>query len=224
MPNKKPLITAWSYSRLSGYKQCPRKFKFKNIDKLKEEGNYAMERGLLVHKKAEYFVKGKITGMPKELKSFGAELKELRKRKALTEIDLAVTSSWKPTTYNDWNKVWCRGYADAVDRSEIGQSTVIDYKTGKIYEESHEEQGKLMATLEMIHNEECESVDVEFFYFDQDDLLSWEYERKDLPKLKRYWKAQVKDMFNDTKFLPCEGDHCRWCYQAKSKGGQCDRG
>lgn len=222
-------IAQWSFSRWSVYDTCPFQARCKFIDKLPEpEKNWAADRGTILHKKAEHYVKGDIRGLPKELKIFGSEIKELKKMCATTEEDLAVTRNWSPTTYDDWNNVWCRCNADVtVDQDE--ESTVIDYKTGKIYEDKHKEQGELMALLKMCHAPKIETVDVEFWYFDQDDVLNWEYSREgDFDKLKTKWEKRATKMSRDKKFIATPAKpgqpYCNWCNFGKSKGGPCKHG
>lgn len=213
-------VTSWSYSRLSVFRKCPRQFKYKFIDKLPTDDNYAASRGFKMHKLAEGFVKGEVTGKPKELMPFIDELQGLKEVGADTEVDLTVTQAWHPTTFDDWNNAWCRGSADAVVEIEAS-ATVIDYKTGKIYPDDHEEQGKLYSTLLFIHNEDIEKIDVEFWYFDQDDILSFQYTRDQLDDLIKYWIDTTKPVFRE-KNWPCNtGSHCRWCDFSASKGGPC---
>jgi len=203
-------VTAWSYTRWALYETCPRKFKFKVIDKLQEETSWAAERGNVLHAKAEQMVRGKLKGIPKELKVFGHELKELRKAKALTEVDLSVTRDWSPTTYDDWNNVWCRGNADAI--VNLGEELVIiDYKTGKIYD-SHKDQAHLYATQCMSHFPQCKTVLVEFWYFDQDGHVEpYKFRRAEQKQMQKYWEKAVKPMMSDVEFIPRPGNHCRWC-------------
>jgi hypothetical protein len=222
---KKPTtITAWSYSRWEVWARCPFAAKCKFIDKIPEPPNPFMERGNTLHKKAEHYVLGNIRGLPKELKSFGQELKELKRMMAIPEEDLAVTRAWEPTTFDDWDNVWCRGKADAtLDVDD--ESTVIDYKSGKIYEEKHKDQGELMATLKFCHNSKVQFIDVEFWYFDQEDVLDWHYERKDLPALIKKWEKRVIPMMRDKTFKPTPSDDaCLWCNFHHKKGGPCNEG
>jgi len=219
MPSK---IKAWSYSRYAVYAKCPRQFKLKFIDKLPEpQKNWAADRGTILHAKAESFILGRIKGMPKELKPFSSELKYLRDSMADVEVDLSVTRAWEPTHTKDWDRVWCRAFLD-VKLLEDKELTVVDHKTGKIYD-SHEEQGELYGVTAMCHEPKAEVVDVEMWYYDQGaEVLSWKYYRKDLEKLKKKWEDKVKPIFRDTKFAPCPGAHCRWCNFSKKAGGPCE--
>ena len=106
-------LTAWSYSRLSVYRKCPRQFRYKFIDKLPCPDNYSSSRGSMIHAKAEQFVNGKIKGMPDELKQFNHEFREIKRLQASTELDLSVTKAWQPSFSMDWNNVWCRAFIDS---------------------------------------------------------------------------------------------------------------
>lgn len=214
-------ITAWSYSRLSTYQKCPRQFKYKVVDRLPEPPNPAFEKGNRLDKMAESFVLGKITGMPKELRPFAKEMRELKRQMATPQHDLSVARNWSPSYSTDWNRVWCRSKLDATvvhDRDAV----VIDYKTGRIYEDAHEMQGKLYATCAFAHFPDVQTVDVEFWYFDQDATLPFSYERAEFDGLKKYWEKAVLPMFRDRRYEPNPGDACLWCPFSKSKNGPCE--
>jgi len=125
-------------------------------------------------------------------------------------MDLSVTKTWEPTHTKDWDGVWCRAFLDAVVVQDV-ECSIIDYKTGKIYEKDHEEQGKLYAPCAFAHFPEVEVVDVEMWYLDQEDVLTWQYTRDQFESLKKYWKKLSTPLFREKKYTPTTGDHCRWC-------------
>src|SRR3546814_9340083 len=51
-------IKYWSFSLYNTHKQCPLKAKLNAVDKIKEPGNDAMQRGNDVHKLCEDYIKG----------------------------------------------------------------------------------------------------------------------------------------------------------------------
>ena len=75
-------ITSWSFSRWNVYEECPAKAKYKFIDKLKEPGSAAMDRGTALHKQCEDFLK-KGGRVPKDVALISNHLKDFRKRGAL---------------------------------------------------------------------------------------------------------------------------------------------
>ena len=50
-------IPAWSYSSLSTYEQCPRKYKYIYVDKNREPESEAIRYGNELHKAAELHIK-----------------------------------------------------------------------------------------------------------------------------------------------------------------------
>lgn len=125
-PVKTPQLTSWSYSRYSDWRQCPLKAKLKHIDKIKEPGNAAMERGSKIHEDAERYIKGTAVKLAPELALFKDEFKMLRalyKKKALpmvVEDNWAFTATWTETAWNDWVNCWVRIKLDcAQDRKSV---------------------------------------------------------------------------------------------------------
>ena len=217
-------IKAWSYSSYKLYNTCMFAWKKRWIDKIKDTAyNPAFARGLETHSKAEYLLKGKIKGMPKELQNFALEFKELKRLGAEAESDLSITKDMEPTHAKDWNGVWCRAKVDA--RLIMGdESTVIDFKTGGKYGDN-QEQCSVYALCEYVHNPEIKAVDTELWYLDhkEDNVEIHTYTLKDLKALKKGWKKKVAPMFKLQKKYPPNPCHaCRYCIHASNKGGSCD--
>lgn len=224
-------LKAWSYSRLNDYRNCPLKAKLKHIDKKKEPSSPALENGLRVHKLAEKYVESATLRLPKELKNFKDEFKDIRtaiKKKEIkffTEMKLAFNSKW---IICDWfgDSAFCRMALDLVffKIKDLTTVYVIDYKTGKIREENLE-QLDLYAMGIFFKYPDVEKVICEFWYLDQDCEEAWvsiEYTRKkDLKRLTAHWKKETRAYLNDTKFAPRPNDKCRWCDFSKDKQGLC---
>jgi len=216
-------ITAWSYSRYSYYKECPYKLKLSAIDKVKVDTPYAFIRGRKLHSLCENYLNGKIRGMPLELKPFEIELKTIKRMKATPEADLSVNKDWAPSFGTDWDNVWCRSYLDAVVLSKSKDVlAIIDYKTGRIYTEAHMKQAHLYATCAFGHYPDVQTINVEFWYFDQDETLELEFSRNDWKKMKAKWNKRVHNLLTDTKFMPNPSVlNCKYCFYNPKKGGPC---
>lgn len=219
-----PQITAWSFSRLQDYRSCPRKAKYKHIDKIREPGNEAMERGSRIDKLGEDFITGRLKTCPPEVKSFEAEFKELRKRKAVCQDQWAFDCTWTETGWFDDN-AWCRIKTDVYSANyKTGTLLVVDNKTGKV-RGYHREQVKLYALGGLMKFPTIEVVDARLWYTDQGIEVPDEpeiYTRADVPQLIKYWDKETKAMLADKRFAPKPSNECRWCFFSKGKGGPCE--
>lgn len=227
-------LTSWSYSRYSDWRQCPLKAKLKHIDKLKEPGNAAMERGNQIHKDAEAFIKGTLPKLPPELVLFKDEfamLKKLYKKKSLpmiVEDNWAFKNDWTETQWNDWVGCWVRIKLDCAHYLSEGYMVVTDWKSGKPNDYKtleYMEQLELYALSALLLHEHIEHVQVRIGWTDVGQMYPAEplvYTRADMPKLLKSWNARVKPMMADTKFVPKPNSMCKWCYfgqAGKLKGG-----
>ena len=215
-------MTSWSFSRWSDYQQCPLKAKLKHIDKIKEPGSPAMDRGTAIHKLAEDFTLQTIKKLPEELKAFKDEFMHLKKQGAIVEENWGFTRAWEPCAWDDWNNCWLRVKLDACYLDADDYLVVIDHKTGKVNED-HLVQLSLYALVGMIMFPDCKGVKSRLWYLDQGIEVgegAGDYERKQLPALQKEWEKNVKAMFSDTKFAPRAGGKCRWCYFSSSNPAQ----
>ncbi len=219
-------ITAWSFSRLQDWRECPRRAKFKYIEKLKEPGSKAMDRGSAIDKMADEFSKKAAAKLPcpPELASFEEEFRELQKRNVVTQEQWSFTKSWALTGWFDAD-AWCRAKTDIYLLSKADNIlTVIDVKTGKI-REAHEEQVKLYAVCGLARMPTCDAVDVRLWYVDQgvehpvEEVI---YARSQERELQEYWNDQAAPMLADKRFAPKPGRACTYCHFRKNNGGPCE--
>lgn len=219
MWNKPTTITSWSYSRFSVYEKCPAKAKYKFIDKLPDPGNEAMERGNLIHKLAEQYVKGEVKKLPPELSRFKDEFKELKKSKPMVEESWSFTKDWKQTTWNDWANCAVRIKVDAacLDKETL---YVIDHKTGK-KREGYSDQLSLYALAGALIFPAVKKISTQLWFLDSGEVVADEYNAAETPELQKEWDRKVKPMLNDKRFVPKPSHECRWCPFSKSKGGPC---
>jgi hypothetical protein len=224
-------LTAASYSRYTDYKQCPLKAKLKHIDKVQEPGNDAMNRGSLIHAMADDYIKGKLSRVPPELKSFSNVMKELRQRykkktsAVVIEETWAFRRDWSITTWNDWNGCALRIKVDCAYHMTPTSMYIRDWKTGKMrpdMQDDYLEQLELYALGALIYYPHLESVYPSLDYLDEgvsypekaEELV---YTRADLPKLIKTWEKRLSRMFTDRVFPAKPNDKCRWCWYGQSK-------
>jgi hypothetical protein len=226
MPTLAPKrFLAWSYSRLYDHEDCALKARFKHLDKLKEPGGPALERGARIDKLAENYSVGRISTLPEELKLFKQEFALLRKLKRLLnpQQNLALTKLWKQT---DWfgADVWVRIKMDVwYDDLKKGVRRVIDYKTGKIRDENQDQLDLYAVGASAVASPAIELIKTELWYLDQGEVREREFTRPQADALRTPWEKRVAPMLADTKFKPNPGNACRWCFfgqtAKREKGG-----
>lgn len=228
--------TSWSFSRYGDYVQCPAKFKFKHVMKLKEPPSTAMARGAEIHNMAEAYVKGTLAKLPVELKLHADFFKEMRKRYKtrdngmVVEDQWAFTKTWDLTEWNNWTECWVRIKLDIAYHIDAETLAPEDYKTGKQRPEEEAkylEQLQLYAMAAFLMMPWINKVVPRLRYLDQGTLYPPAdeepivYTREELPKLQKLWMAKTKKMMADTTFKATPNDKCKWCHFRKSNGGPC---
>lgn len=224
-------VTAWSYSRWADYDQCPLKFKLKHIDKIKEPGSPAMQRGSDIHKEGELYLKApkRPKKVPESYEYFAKEMEQLHGLKPRVELQLGFTQNWTPASpsRNDptgWfaRDTWLRIVCDVDVRYDDGTADIIDFKTGRRYD-TNEHQVELFSCAPFMEDPNIQSVTTRLWYLDQptDNEVIREYSRKDYEAIKRDWTKRVVPMFVDKRFAPKPNPKCRFCHFRKENGGPC---
>jgi hypothetical protein len=227
-------ITSWSFSRWQVYEACPRRAKYKFIDKLPEPQGEALARGTALHELCEFFLRGIKKTIPKELKLIAVVLKSLKKQGAIAEAEFAFNRDWKPV---EWfaKDAWCRVKADSTVLPILGRGIptvkVDDFKSGgkadKLSIEQNPEyadQLELYALSALITYSTAEVADTSLIFIDHGVVIPIErkFTQADVPDLKKAWEKRTKRMLADTKFVPNPGRACQWCTFRRSKGGPCE--
>ena len=219
------MVTAWSWSRLADYDQCPARCKYKHIDKLKEPQSPVLQAGNDAHKQCEDYTK-RVKGatITPAMATFKEEFMALRKRlkpsQLETELRVAFDKDWNPC---DWfaASAWLRVVIDLtwVEAKEARRE-VVDYKTGKNRESAYP-QLRLYNLVSFFMAPKIKVAHSAFWFLDQgethEELLlegQVEQERKD-------WEKKIAPMFADRVFVPKPSRACMWCNFSKAKGGKC---
>lgn len=233
-------VTAWSYSRYADYQLCPLKFKLKHIDKMKEEGSPAMQRGSDIHKLGETFLtappaKGKkVPVVPPEYAHFKDEMLQLRGLDPMVEQQWGFTQNWEPATGSGrdphgWfaKDTWLRIVCDVAVFYDDDTADIIDFKTGRMYD-TNQEQMELFSAAPFMKRPTLKHVTTRLWYLDVpdpkgtgDNVVVQEFTRDDFERIKKQWIKRIVPMFKDQRFAPTPNDKCRWCSFSKEKGGPC---
>ena len=127
-------MTAWSYSSISTFKQCPKKYYHLKVAKdVRDTGSEAMLYGNQVHKAAEHFIKDG-TPIPKKFEYLNPIVNSLNAIEGDKHCELRFGISYDGEKHKETKffakDVWFRGIADLVI-VDGEKAYLVDYKTGK---------------------------------------------------------------------------------------------
>jgi hypothetical protein len=125
------MTVAWSYSSISLFKQCARKYYHLKVAKdVQDTGSEAMIYGQDAHKAAEEYIKHGIA-VPEKFKIIEPVVASLNKIPGdkHCEVKLGLTKEYDPCGFFD-KGVWWRGIADLLIVNG-DKAYSVDFKTGK---------------------------------------------------------------------------------------------
>lgn len=189
-----------------------------------EKNSYAMDRGNEIHKKAEFLLKGEITGTPPPLKKFATEFRSLAKLGKTLVIEQYWNFHPDFAIAPPYQGAWVVKSDVCVPPSKRERTAInIDHKTGKEYDE-HIYQAELSAVATKAMYPKSEGIDFEFWYIDQGDSAVYHFNDKELAKLKTKWIKEGKKLMAVREW-PKEPSYaaCSFCFHRSDKpGGSCD--
>jgi RecB family exonuclease len=231
----KTFIPTWSFSRIQDFEQCKRRAKLKYLDKIPEperplppgKTEHANDRGTRIHDAGERFARGGIELIP-ELQKFKPEFERLKALYATGNVSLegewAMDRSWEPVAWAS-SDAWLRLKLDALVFLSPTEAVAIDYKTGKRYgnEVKHNEQLQLYQLVTFLRYPKLETIHVELWYLDVDELVTVTYTRNQGLRFRRSFENRGNAMTTCTEFPPNPNIFsCKWC---PYKGTEhCDKG
>ena len=211
--------TAWSYSSLKTFEQCPKKYyHLKVIRDYDEDFNTeAILYGNEYHMAAEQYVSGLVDELDPRFDYSQNVLDKLLAMpgEKLCEYKMGITSNLEPCEFFA-DDVWYRGVADLIilDR-DTGIARVFDYKTGKSAKYADVGQLELMALCVFKHFPEVHTVKAGLLFVVCNKLVKETYERKDESELWKKWltkhgileKTFATDVWNPRPTGLCKA-HC----------------
>jgi hypothetical protein len=154
-------MTAWSYSSIKTFDQCPKKYYHLKIAKdVKDSPGTAAVYGTEFHEAAELFIKNG-TPIPPKFKQYASVVEVLSNfpGKKHTELKLGVRKTdigFETRGFFD-KDVWWRGIIDLlIVNGETAH--MVDYKTGKNAKYADMKQLDLMAAAVFVHFPEVERI------------------------------------------------------------------
>lgn len=218
-------ISSWSFSFAQVFRECKYRAKLQKLDKVPDlQPKTAADRGTAIHQEAEDYVVGKAPSTT-NLRHFTTDLTALQRHHAegrvVCEQEWGFDRDWNVAP---WKSAWLRLKCDAVCHLDATHAAVIDYKTGKRFgnELKHAEQLQLYALTSLIRFPEVQKVTCELWYFDQNELASFDMKRSQLTKYLRQFDRIGREITEETEFKPNPNVHsCRYCPYGPAKQGDC---
>ncbi len=203
---------AWSYSRLSGFESCPKKFYHLNIIKdVKEIESAPMRDGKRDHEALDKRVRLG-TALPEHLAALEPVCKLFdgardRGLEILTECQWALTRDLQPTGWFDRN-VWVRVILDAAVLAGTS-ALVVDYKTGR--RDPDWTQLKLFAAAVMAYRPQINKVVCQFVWTKDGTEDQATFTRSNLPEIWAEFLPRVERLqeANRTATWPMRPNN--WC-------------
>lgn len=219
MELKKP----WSYSALTAFETCPRRFYLTRVSReVQEPQTDATIWGNKVHKALELYAKGE-KPLPADLAAFQRYVDKILsyEGKRVVEEKVALDRNLKRTTWMAKN-VWVRGVIDiGVVGSE--KAYLLDWKTGKRKPDS--DQLKLFAALAFAVYPWVQKVTTGFIWLKPKEFDKELFTRDQLteiwggfhPRLSRLARA-----YADDEWKPKPSGLCRkWCPVGRQRCEHC---
>ena len=205
----------WSYSSLSLFMQCPRKYhRLRVVKDIVEPPQEHLIYGSAVHKAAEEYVRDD-TPIPEKygfIQEYLDPLKALPGDK-LCEHEMGLTKNFEPCGFHDKN-VWFRGIADLLIING-NKARIIDYKTSKSSRYADKKQLELLSLLTFKHFPHVESIKASLLFLVCKDLVPAEFVAEQQHDSWHKWmvetnqleSAMITDVWNPRPNFTCRG----WC-------------
>lgn len=210
--SKQGSAVPWSYSSLTTYEQCPRKFYHLRIAKdVQDEMNEVGLWGNRGHKALEKSLKNR-----EPLRGEWAKYQPIVDKVAATpgkkviEYRFGVTEGLRPTKFFG-HDVWCRG---VIDLQIVGtkNAVTIDWKFGKV--RTNPDQLKLFAATTFVEYPFIQSVRTMYVWLPHNQTTPQVYYREEADALWGEFQARVARMKraeDEGKWLPEPSGLCHYC-------------
>jgi hypothetical protein len=204
----------WSYSSLSLFQQCPKKYYHLRVAKdHKEPETDALMYGKQLHEAAEFYI-GKDTPLPPQFAFITGSLDLLKTLgeggEFLCEYRMGLTRDLKPCDFFD-KDVWWRGVADLVI-IKGDKAYMVDYKTGKSSRYADTKQLEILSLALFKHKPNIKLVKGGLLFLVASDFVKVDYEGsqqsepwvKWLNETKQLEAAYENDVWNPKPNFSCK--------------------
>lgn len=218
----------WSYSNLSLYQQCPKKYYHLKIAKdITEAPSEAIAFGNKIHKIAQEYVENDKPIPAEYVVAMQAPLDKLKAMpgEKLCENKLGLTIDLKPCGFFDKN-VWWRGIADIIILQD-DKALTVDYKTGKKSQYADLKQLEILSLALFKHYPHVKKVKAGLMFFFAEDFVKADFSAEQQDDLWGSWVSDVglledsvnSGVWNAKPNFTCRG-YCPVSSCAHNQGGK----
>ena len=187
-----PNVLLWSYSSLSAFETCPKRYHLTKILKQVVEPQTAQTMwGNEVHRALENAVGG-VEPLPVRFKAYQPIVSKIIKApgQKFTEGKFGLTAGFKPTSFFA-KDVWFRGVID-LQIVQPKVATAVDWKTGKVKTDG--DQMKLFAAATFAQHPYLEQVKTAYVWLAHGKVTSETFTPKDVPVIWQAFTPRVQRM------------------------------
>ena len=205
----------WSYSSISLFQQCPRKYhRMRVVKDIVEPPKTYLLYGTEVHKAAEEYLRDD-TPIPAKYAYIQPKIEPFKNMEGTMYCvhEMGVTKDLEPCGFHDKNG-WFRGIADVLIING-DKARIVDWKTSKTSRYADKKQLELLSLLVFKHFPQVKTINAGLVFLVVDDLVRAKYEReiegrawtKWLGETQQLDKAFEADVWNPKPNFTCNG----WC-------------
>lgn len=210
-PAQRPII-AWSFSALTTFENCPRKYWAVKVKKVVSDINSDNLEGDADHLAFQHhFSKG--LALPPKLAGLQSLADKLRAAPGEKYIEYPMTlkKDFVPTHFKDWDHAWVRGAADfVIINGERAQ--YMDWKKGKFRES--DDQIELTSLLLFAHFPAVQQVAGGLVFYNAGRVHPHIVRRADAPRLWNSFITRVREMEQaklEDAWPATPNPLCGWC-------------
>lgn len=212
---------ALSYSRLSTYENCPKKFKLQYLDKAfpDDSDNPNFVRGNRVHEQLEHYVMWLNAGKSFDKPPLCNEAKNVipiidkvhdQYTSVLPEQQLCIDKNWNKIGWFD-KQAYYRAILDVIAFMDT-QALILDYKTGKV-REYNQYGGQLHLNAAMLFAVEptIQHITVAYLFVDHKQTIKVDFTRDQFDEFQNYFIDRHDTVNSETDWEPKINKYCKWC-------------
>lgn len=200
----------YSASKFNCFDDCKKKYEYKYVKKIKVPfiEQIFFEKGRYIHKLLEWYPQ-KIKfnfrlSSPQDIKYYNSVINGLPQK----IIDLLKSQSKKEIKFNLDDRF--TGFIDFIGKTD-DNPIIIDWKTGRVYDNKSDDQLKIYALWLFSKNERINRIECLYYYVEHGKEQRYTYERDDLQNIEDYFTDKINSIESEKEFEKTVSRNCQYC-------------